>query len=92
MDSTFAATHAALDQYDAVDGPAVEALRRNRAGSVNLTGFVTARKSAADLVRAAYLHDTEDINTPENVELMSVERIRAAIGGTFLGRMLGLLP
>lgn len=92
MDATFPETHAALDHFDAVDQPALDARRKRLGVSVDLDGFVEARKRAADKVRAAFLHDTDAINTEENVELMSVDRIRAAIGGTFLGRMLKLLP
>lgn len=92
MDLTFSATHQALDQYDAVDGPAVDAMRRTLTGVIDVWGFDDARKRAADKVRAAYLVDTGDLNTEENVELMSVEKIRDATSSTVIGRMLGLLP
>ncbi len=88
----FEATSAALAHYDAVDQPAVDGIRKGNGASVNLRGYVSARKIAADKVRAAYLKDTEHFNSPENVELMSVEKIRKAVGGTILGKMLKLLP
>lgn len=92
MDLTFSATHEALEQYDAVDGPALDAMRRKMGGVVNVWGFDEARKRAADKVRAAFLVDTGDVNTEENVELMSIEKIRDATESTVIGRLLGLLP
>jgi hypothetical protein len=88
----FPATHAALDHFDAVDQPALDAMRRKQGGSLNLSVFNDARKRAADRVRAAYFKELGGNETEENVELMPVEKIRAAIERTFLGRMLGLLP
>ena len=92
MDSTFHATHAALGHFDAVDRPALDAMRRTLSGTLDLLGFDEARKCAADRVRAAYLVDTTGVNTQEIVELMSVDGIRQAIGGTFIGRLLARLP
>ena len=88
----YAATQAALEHFDAVDEPALEGIRRNGGTSLNMSGFVDARRLAADRVRAAYLADTQAFNSPENVDLMSVDKIRKAIAGTFLGKMLGRLP
>ena len=88
----FPVTHAAIDHFDAVDQPALDAMRHKQGGSLNLSVFNAARKSAADKVRAAYLEEIAGNETEENVELMSVEKIRAAIERTFLGRLLGLLP
>lgn len=88
----YEATHAALDQFDNVDRPAFEALRTNGSAAANLRRFIEARKAAADRVRAAFLHDTQDFNTPEFVAVMSVDRIRLAARDTFLGHLLVLLP
>lgn len=88
----FPATHAALDHFDAVDQPALDAMRHKQGGSLNLSVFNDARKRAADKVRAAYLKEIGGNETEENVELMSVEKIRGAIERTFLGRLLGMLP
>jgi hypothetical protein len=92
MSPTFEATQAAIEHFDAVDQPALDAMRGNNGTSLNLSGFAQARKVAADRVRAAYLEDTRHFNTSELVELMSVDRIRRAMGGTFLGKLLGFLP
>lgn len=89
MKLRYEATHAALEHFDHVDKPAFDALRKT---CTSLPRLDEARKRAADRVRAAFLHDTEDFNTPEFVDLMSVERIRAAAHDTFLGAVLGLLP
>ena len=88
----YQATSAALDRYDAVDKPAFEAFGKNNGKSLDMPGFVAARRLAADRVRAAYLKDTQAFSSPENVELMSVDVIRRTIGGTFAGKMLSLLP
>lgn len=92
MDSRYEATQAALEHFDTVDQPAVDGARSNGAGTLNLSGYVSARKVAADRVRAAYLKDTGHFNSQEIVELMSVDRIRKAVGGTILGKLLGMLP
>ena len=88
----YQATSVALDRYDAVDKPAFEAIERRHGSSLDMSGFVCARRLAADRVRAAYLKDTETFSNPENVELLSVEVIRRTVGGTLAGKMLGLLP
>ncbi|HET9576753.1 MAG TPA: hypothetical protein VFP44_02940 [Usitatibacter sp.] len=88
----YEATNAALEYYDTVSEPAFDAIRGNGGSSLDMSGYDSARRVAADRVRAAYLKDTGHFNSPENVELMSVERIRRAVGGTILGKMLGLLP
>lgn len=88
----YEATNAALEYYDAVSEPAFDAIRSNGGSSLDMSGYSSARRQAADRVRAAYLKDTERFNSPENVELMSVDRIRQAVRGTLLGKMLGLLP
>ena len=92
MKPTFDATTAALAHFDAVSQPALNVMRKSNGSPVNFGGYVDARKVAADRVRAAYLQDTEHFNTEENVKLMSVERIRRAVSGTILGKMLGMLP
>lgn len=81
----FPATKAALERFDRVDEPALHDRR-------DLRPLVEARRAAADRVRAAYLRDTPDVSTPENVELMSVDEIRSIVRGTPLGRLLGMLP
>ena len=88
----YQATSAALERYDAIDKPAYEAIERDHGTSLDMSGFVSARKLAADRVRAAYVKDTQSFCNPENVELMSVDVIRRAVGGTLAGKMLGLLP
>ena len=88
----YEATSAALGHYDAIDKPAYEAIERNHGTSLDMAGFVSARKVAADRVRAAYLEDTQAFSSPENVELLSVDVIRKIIGGTLAGKMLQLLP
>ena len=85
------ATRAALERYDAIDKPAFDALQAG-ATACDLAVFVAARHQAADRVRAAYLRDTHDTTTPENLEVLSVEVIRRDAGGTPLGKMLALLP
>jgi hypothetical protein len=92
MGMKYEATLAALERYDAVDRPTADKLRHNGSRSLNLSGFTNARRWAADRVRAAFYRDTLSFNTEENVALMSVERIRRAIGGTPLGKLLGFLP
>ncbi len=94
MKARFPATRAALEHFDNVDGPACEALCKGKAKAANLAAFTQARKSAADRVRAAFLLEAEalDISSPENVELMSVEKIRRTVNPPLLGRMLALLP
>jgi hypothetical protein len=92
MDHRFGMTHAALAAFDDVDRPALDAMRRDERTARDLAAFTDAHRRAADRVRAAYLEDTRHFNTPENVELMSIERIREGIGGTPLGKLLGLLP
>ena len=42
----FPATHAALDHFDAVDQPALDAMRHRQGGSLNLSVFNDARKRA----------------------------------------------
>jgi len=88
----YEATHTALGRFDAVDHPAVEAIRAQRGTSLDMDAFVLARRLAADRVRAAYLQDTQRFSSPENVDLMSVDEIREQVAGTPLGKMLGLLP
>jgi hypothetical protein len=88
----YQATSAALGRYDSIDKPAFEAIEKSLGAALDMSGFVSARKLAADRVRAAYLKDTEAFSSPENVELMSVEVIRRTIGGTLAGKMLQLLP
>ena len=85
------ATRSALERYDAIDRPAFEALA-NGATACDLAAFVAARHQAADRVRAAYIKDTADTTTPENLEVLSVEVIRRDVGGTPMGKMLALLP
>ena len=92
MSMKYEATLAALELYDAVDRPAADKLRRNGGKSFNLSGFDIARHRAADRVRAAFYFDTRAFNTEENVALMPVDKIRRAIAGTPLGKLLGLLP
>ena len=91
MTLTYEATRAALDHYDRVDAPALDAMRRDKS-CADLTAFTHARRKAADRVRAAFLKDIGERDTEENVALMSVERIRARLEKTLLGKMLGLLP
>ena len=88
----YQATSAALGHYDKVDKPAFEAIEKNHGTILDMSGFVSARKLAADRVRAAYLKDTQAFSNPENVELLSVDVIRRIIGGTLAGKMLQLLP
>jgi hypothetical protein len=88
----YQATSAALEHYDAVDKPAYEAIEKDHGTSLDMSGFVCARRLAADRVRAAYAKDTQSFSNPENVELLSVDVIRRTIGGTLAGKMLGLLP
>lgn len=92
MKPRYEATRAALEHFDRVEQPALEVLRKRNGAAVNLAGFTDARKVAADKVRAAFLADTPGVNTPEIVEVMSVERIRKAVRNTLLGQMLGFLP
>lgn len=90
MDSKFAGTREALDYFDSVDSPALDAMQKDR--SPNLSAFVDARRIAADRVRAAFSRDMRDVETPENIELMSVESIRRLARNTLVGRMLSWLP
>lgn len=92
MDTTFRATHVALDHYDAVDRPALDEMHVSSRAAANLAAFSEARKRAADRVRAAFAKDAGDVVAGENIELMSVESIRDATGRTPLGRLLALLP
>jgi hypothetical protein len=92
MDTAFRATHLALDHYDAVDAPALALMHRKSAIAANIAAFNEARKHAADKVRAAFAKDTGDVIAQENIELMSVEKIRDATERTLLGRLLALLP
>lgn len=91
MGSRFAGTREALDYFDSVDRPALEAMQKDRSQS-NLSAFVEARRIAADRVRAAYSRDMRDVETPENIELMSVDLIRRLARYTLAGRMLSWLP
>ena len=91
MGSRFDGTREALDYFDSVDRPALDAMEQG--GSSNdLPAFVEARKTAADRVRAAYSRDMRDVETPENIELMSVDSIRRIVRHTLVGRMLSWLP
>jgi hypothetical protein len=60
--------------------------------SNDFPAFVEARRIAADRVRAAYSRDMRDVETPENIELMSVDSIRRLARHTLVGRMLSWLP
>lgn len=91
MGSRFAATREALDYYDSVDMPALEAMQKVRSPG-NLSAFVDARRIAADRVRAAFSRDMRDVETPENIELMPVDLIRRLARYTLMGRMLSWLP
>ena len=91
MGSRFDGTREALAHFDSVDRPALDAMEHG--GSQNdLPAFVEARRIAADRVRAAYSRDMRDVETPENIELMSVESIRRLVRYTLAGRMLSWLP
>ena len=90
MSSIYEATQDALDHFSSVDQPALDALLRQKA--TDLPGFANARKQAVDRVRAAFLKDTQDFNTPENVELMSIDVIRREVRGTLLARLFSFLP
>jgi hypothetical protein len=92
MKPRFEATQAALEHFNSVDQPALDAMRANRRTASALFEFTAAHRLAADRVRAAFLADTAHFNTPENVELMSIEKIRRSLGGTPLGMLLGFLP
>lgn len=88
----YRATNAALERFDALDKPAVDAIRRRNGPMLAVEGYICARHLAADRVRAAYLKDTESFSSPENVDLMSVDEIRETIRGTPLGKILQRLP
>jgi hypothetical protein len=92
MSLKYDATVAALERYDGVDGSDVELACRTRGDWVDLSGFTDARKVAADRVRAAFYRDARAFMSEEQVGLMSVERIRRALGPTLAGKFLGLLP
>lgn len=91
MGSRFTGTREALAYFDSVDRPALEAMAHGRSSN-DLPAFVVARRAAADRVRAAYSCDMRDVETPENIELMSVELIRRLARYTLMGRMLSWLP
>ena len=91
MGSRFAGTREALDYFDSVDRPALDAMEHGRSSN-DLSAFVEARRIAADRVRAAYSRDMRDVETPENIELMSVDLIRRLARHTLAGRMLSWLP
>jgi len=90
MSSIYESTQDALDHFNAVDQPALDALLRHKA--TDLSGFARARRLAVDRVRAAFLKDTQDFNTPENVELLSIDVIRREVRGTLLARLFSFLP
>ncbi len=92
MSPKYEATQAALERFDAVDMPALEAMHKRNGAAVNLSGVTQAEHAAADRVREAYLRDTQDFHLAQDVELMSVDAIRKAVGGTLLGKILGVLP
>lgn len=89
---TFDATKAALEHFDRVDEPALHAAYDKGPRATDHAGLVESHRIAADKVRAAFLRDTADVNTPENVDLMSVDTIRDTVRGTLAGRLLRLLP
>lgn len=91
MGSRFAGTREALAHFDSVDRPALDAMQKDRSPN-DLSSFVEARRIAADRVRAAYSRDMRDVETPENIELMSVESIRRLARYTPIARMLSWLP
>jgi hypothetical protein len=91
MGSRFDGTREALDYFDSVDRPALDAMQKDRSPN-DLSAFVEARRIAADRVRAAFSRDMRDVETPENIELMSVESIRRLACHTLVGRMLSWLP
>lgn len=91
MGTRFFGTREALDYFDRVDRPALEAMEKGRTSN-DFPAFVEARKTAADRVRAAFSRDMSDVETPENIELMSVDLIRRLARHTLAGRMLSWLP
>lgn len=91
MGSRFTGTREALAYFDSVDKPTLDAMEHGRSSN-DLPAFVEARRTAADRVRAAYSRDMSDVETPENIELLSVESIRRLSHYTLLGRMFSWLP
>lgn len=84
-------TREALAYFDSVDRPALDAMEHGHSSN-DLPALVEARRIAADRVRAAYTRDMRDVETPENIELMSVESIRRLARNTLMGRMMSWLP
>jgi hypothetical protein len=91
MGSRFAGTREALEYFDSVDRPLLDAMEKDSSPG-DFSALVDARRTAADRVRAAFSRDMRDVETPENIELMSVDSIRRLARHTLVGRMLGWLP